>query len=676
MINTKEDSKKIALISGITGQDGSYLAELLLSKGYEVHGIIRRASTFNTSRIDHLYQDPHINGVKFFLHYGDLSDTGNIRKLIYQIQPDEIYHLGAMSHVRVSFDMPEYTANITGLGTLRILEAIKDFQEQTGKKIKCYQASSSEMFGSAPAPQNENTPFHPRSPYGCAKVFAFNTTVHYREAYGIFACNGILFNHESERRGETFVTRKITRGIARIKAGLDKKIYLGNLEARRDWGYCYDDKTEILTEEGWKLFKNINRNDYVATLNRSGFLEYHKPKKIIREKYAGEMILFQNRHLDLMVTPNHNMYVRDKGEEKYKLVQAEKVFKTINRWRFKKDTLWHGQEKSYFVLPSVNKYKSKRLESTKKLDMNNWLEFLGWFISEGYAGSGKKRNYRIGISQDEKKSKYRSEIKNCIKKLGYKYSENKHEFRIGDKQLWNYLIQFGKAKNKHVPSFVKGLPPRQIKIFLNTLFKGDGNGEISVDKNCNFYTSSKKLISDVQELLFKCGLSGNIKKHKNRNNAYRINVISKYNSPSFRGNTNHVLKYVKYSGEIFCCTVPNHIVYVRRNGKACWSGNSPEYMEAAWLMMQQKEPDDYVIGTGESHSVREFVEAAFKHVGISNWQDYIEIDQQYFRPTEVENLIADPSKAKEKLGWEAKTKFNDLIKIMVEADLKEYGIKK
>jgi len=331
---------KKAFITGITGQDGSYLTELLLSKDYEIHGLMRRASTFNTSRIDHLYQDPHINGVKLFLHYGDLSDTGNIRKLIFKIQPDEIYHLGAMSHVRVSFDMPEYTANITGLGTLRILEAIKDFQETTGKKIKFYQASSSEMFGASPPPQNENTPFHPRSPYGYAKVFAFFTTVNYREAYGIFACNGILFNHESERRGETFVTRKITRGVARILAGLDKKIYLGNLEARRDWGYA------------------------------------------------------------------------------------------------------------------------------------------------------------------------------------------------------------------------------------------------------------------------------------------------------------------------------------------------PEYMEAAYLMVQKKEPDDYVIGTGESHSVKEFIEAAFKHVGISNWQDYIEIDPRYFRPSEVENLIANPQKAKEKLGWEAKTKFDDLVKIMLKADLKSYGIKK
>jgi len=327
-----------ALITGITGQDGSYLAELLLKKGYEVHGVMRRASTFNTGRVDHIYQDPHIEGSRFHLHYGDLADANTIRKLIYQIQPDEIYNLGAQSHVRVSFDIPEYTANITGVGTLRVLEAIKDFEGHTGKKVKFYQASSSEMFGAAPPPQNEETPFYPRSPYGIAKVFSFNTTRNYREAYGIFAANGILFNHESERRGETFVTRKITRGIARILAGLDKKIYLGNLEAKRDWGYA------------------------------------------------------------------------------------------------------------------------------------------------------------------------------------------------------------------------------------------------------------------------------------------------------------------------------------------------PEYCEAMWTMLQQSEPDDYVIGTGESHSVGEFVEAAFKHVGIANWRDYVGIDPRYYRPAEVESLIADARKAKEKLGWKPKTKFEDIVKIMLKHDLENHGL--
>lgn len=330
---------KKALITGITGQDGSYLAEILLNKGYEVHGMIRRSSTFPTARIDHIYRDPHYqNGQNLRLYYGDLTDSENIRKLIYKIQPDEIYNLGAQSHVRVSFDIPEYTGNATGLGALRVLEAIKDFQENTGKKIKYYQASSSEMFGAAPPPQNEHTPFYPRSPYGCAKVFAYNITRNYREAYGIFAVNGILFNHESPRRGETFVTRKITRGVARIKAGLDKKIYLGNLDARRDWGYA------------------------------------------------------------------------------------------------------------------------------------------------------------------------------------------------------------------------------------------------------------------------------------------------------------------------------------------------PEYMEAAYLMMQQAEPNDYVIGTGQSKSVRDFVKTAFAYAGIDNWEHYVEIDPRYYRPTEVENLIADASKAREKLGWQPKVSFEELVKIMIDHDLKRYGV--
>jgi len=327
---------KKALITGITGQDGSYLTELLLEKGYEVHGIIRRASTFNTSRIDHLYKDPHINGVRMFLHYGDLSDAETVRKLIWKIEPDEIYNLGAQSHVRVSFDIPEYTANITAVGALRILEAIRDYQEEKKKKIKYYQASSSEMFGATPPPQNEQTHFHPRSPYGCAKVFAYHVAVNYRESHNIFSVNGILFNHESPRRGETFVTRKITRGIARIKAGLDKKIYLGNLDARRDWGYA------------------------------------------------------------------------------------------------------------------------------------------------------------------------------------------------------------------------------------------------------------------------------------------------------------------------------------------------PEYMEAAWRMMQQKEPDDFVIATGETHSIREFLEVAFEAAGLGDWKQYIEIDPKYFRPAEVEVLCGDASKAKKILGWEPKVKFKELVKKMVEADLKEF----
>jgi GDPmannose 4,6-dehydratase len=334
MNNTNQEKKKIALITGVAGQDGSYLCEFLLSKGYEVHGIIRWDSIFTTQRIDHLYQDHHLRGVRMFLHYGDLTDTGNIEKLINQIKPDEIYHLAAQSHVRVSFDMPEYTVNTDALGTLRVLEAIKN----SGLPIRFYMAASSEMFGASPPPQNENTPFYPRSPYACAKVFSHNVTRLYREAYGIFAANGILYNHESPRRGPTFVTKKITRAIARIKAGLEKKIYLGNLDAKRDWGFA------------------------------------------------------------------------------------------------------------------------------------------------------------------------------------------------------------------------------------------------------------------------------------------------------------------------------------------------PEYIEAMHLMLQQPKPDDFVISTGETHSVREFLEGAFKYAGFPDWKSYVEIDPQYFRPAEVEVLIGDARKAKEKLGWQPKAKFDDLIKIMVDADFRELGL--
>ncbi len=264
---------KRALVTGITGQDGSYLAEFLLEKGYEVHGLIRRASTFNTHRIDHLIEDPEINDVRLFLHYGDLGDSTNLIKLLYRLQPDEIYHLGAQSHVRVSFDMPEYTADVTGMGTIRILEAIRE----TGIDTRFYQASSSEMFGKvAEVPQTERTPFHPRSPYACAKVFAYWSTVNYRESYGLYACNGILFNHESPRRGETFVTRKVTRGVARIKAGIDKKLYLGNLDARRDWGYARE-----YVEAMWLMLQQDAPDDYVIATG-----ETHSVRELVETAFS------------------------------------------------------------------------------------------------------------------------------------------------------------------------------------------------------------------------------------------------------------------------------------------------------------------------------------------------------------------------------------------------------
>jgi GDPmannose 4,6-dehydratase len=266
---------KRALITGITGQDGSYLAELLLSKGYEVHGLIRRASTFNTGRIDHVYTDPHVRGTKLFLHYGDLADSGQLTHIIYNIKPDEVYNLAAQSHVRVSFDMPEYTGDIVGLGTTRLLESI----HRSGIKIRYYQASSSEMFGAAKPPQNETTIFYPRSPYAAAKVYAYWITVNYREGYNLFACNGILFNHESPRRGETFVTRKITRAVAAILAGKQERLYLGNLDAKRDWGFAPE-----YVECQWLMLQQDKPEDFVI-----GTGESHTVREFVEvaSRYAG-----------------------------------------------------------------------------------------------------------------------------------------------------------------------------------------------------------------------------------------------------------------------------------------------------------------------------------------------------------------------------------------------------
>jgi GDPmannose 4,6-dehydratase len=268
---------KRALITGITGQDGSYLSELLLAKGYEVHGIIRRTSTINTDRLDHMYQDPHLPATKLFLHYGDLTDGTTLGRILEAVRPHEVFNLGAQSHVRVSFDSPEYTVDAVGMGTLRLLEALRDYQQRNEREIRFYQAGSSEMYGLVQAvPQNEDTPFYPRSPYACAKVYAHWQTINYRESYGLFACNGILFNHESPRRGETFVTRKITRAIARIVASQQKKLYLGNLDSKRDWGYAKD-----YVEAMWLMLQQEKPDDYVISTG-----ETHSVREFLEEAFA------------------------------------------------------------------------------------------------------------------------------------------------------------------------------------------------------------------------------------------------------------------------------------------------------------------------------------------------------------------------------------------------------
>jgi GDPmannose 4,6-dehydratase len=285
-----EEGAKRALITGITGQDGAYLTELLLAKGYAVHGLLRRASSFNTDRLDHIYHDPHVAGPALTLHYGDLADGTALRRVLEKVEPDEVYNLAAQSHVKVSFEVPEYTADIVALGTLRLLEAVRDYIEKRGKPVRFYQAGSSEMYGAAPAPQDERTPFYPRSPYAASKVAAHWYAVNYREAYGLFICNGILFNHESPRRGETFVTRKITRAVGRIREGLQEKLYLGNLEAKRDWGFAGD-----YVEAMWRMLQQEKPGDYVVATG-----EAHSVAEFAEAAFAAAELDWR-RHVEIDV---------------------------------------------------------------------------------------------------------------------------------------------------------------------------------------------------------------------------------------------------------------------------------------------------------------------------------------------------------------------------------------
>jgi len=306
---------KRALITGVTGQDGAYLTEFLLGKGYEVHGLLRRASLFNTDRIDHLYHDPHLPGANLALHYGDLSDGTALRRVLEKVQPDEVYNLAAQSHVKVSFEVPEYTADIVAMGTLRLLDALRDYIMHSGNAVRCYQAGSSEMYGAAPAPQSERTPFYPRSPYAVSKVAAHWYAVNYREAYGMFICNGILFNHESPRRGETFVTRKVTRAAARIKEGLQDKLYLGNLDAKRDWGFAGD-----YVEAMWLMLQRPEPDDYVVATG-----ETHSVRELVEQAFK-EVGLDWKRHVEI-----DNRYLRP-TEVDVLQGDATKARKTL-RWQ-------------------------------------------------------------------------------------------------------------------------------------------------------------------------------------------------------------------------------------------------------------------------------------------------------------------------------------------------------
>ena len=722
---------KKALITGITGQDGSYLAEFLLSKGYKVHGLIRRASTFNTQRIDHLYQDPHINGVKMFLHYGDLTDSGNVEKLINKIEPNEIYNLGAQSHVRVSFDMPEYTANTVALGTLRVLEAIKNSE----LPIKFYQASSSEMFGASPPPQNETTPFIPRSPYAVSKVFAYHMTQLYREAYNIFACNGVLFNHECFSENTPVIVRDKDTKIISIKRVEDikraktkgKNVQQWEIKNMDIWDGTKFVSLKLLTASKRKEKDNnfrckiINtRNGIVNVTNHHNMIDNRRNKIKAEKAKIGIKLLHKEFPKSANISSlsiDEAMFLGMMVGDGYTSEDGQAKFSNNNtkiREKFKK--LWlrvslgttsiqgHKTEYGntvYLVLNGNPDYlKALRNEiytfdGYKKVpdkilnaDKDNQLAFLkGYNYTDGLKSNGctyEFKNFKSNsnillqgllflISQTTKQ-KFTLNFEEDEKYYGY-YSVNllsPVDNKLKEVKVKRLLKQ---GKGQREISRLTGVS----RTFIRKIQTGERiepEHPLSKDKTeikkVLYHNHQPEWVYDIETESGKL-MAG-------------IGTMIISNSPR-RGETFVTRKITQ--GMVRIKLGINEKLYLGNlDAKRDW-GYAKEYVEFQWLMLQQEKPDDYVIATGETHSVREFIEETAKILGLDlEWQGkgldekgidkktnktIIEIDPRYFRPAEVNVLIGDASKAKEKLNWEAKVKFADLVKIMVDYDLKNIG---
>jgi len=659
--------KKRALLTGITGMDGSHLSEFLLNKGYEVHGIIRRSSSFNTGRIDHIY--PQLK-----LYYGDVTDALSIEHIIQKVNPDEIYNLAAQSHVAVSFELPEYTGQVDGLGVLRLLETVKNYSPNT----KVYQASTSELFGKVQeVPQKETTPFYPRSPYGVAKLYAYWICKNYRESYDMFISNGILFNHEGERRGETFVTRKITKGLVNWKK-TKIPIKLGNLNAKRDWGYakdyCVDLDTSILTNHGFKYKHEIKVGDTIINYNlQSEKWENDKIIKIYDVPYSGKMYTFKGNNLIFRCSENHRIIYKRKttkhkyfNDMKWRECTAREFYEL-----FKNKSI---REKYNFCFPGFH-------GSIEKEDLNiiddNMIKLIGYIVTEGHLYQSKEIGRGIVLSISQSRKKYLDDLKKCIDDIGLKYRlihryDDLFNF-IFDTDSRDKILDYFDSYNIHdLPSYIFNMSIRQLNILFTSMMNGDGCWA-----NTTYISKRKKLATDFKLICEILGYKSSIKK--------RISDV--YDVHFFSG------KKTKYSlivdidieevnENIWCVeTLKNKTIITSKNDTTFISGNC----EAMWLMLQQDKPDDFVISTGEVHSNREFIEEACKYIGVDiEWRGegldeigvdkksgnaiVIQVDKRYFRPSEVDLLIGDPSKAKEILGWEAKTKFKDLVKLMMEHD--------
>lgn len=680
---------KRALITGITGQDGSYLSELLLEKGYEVHGIIRRTSTFNTDRIDHIYVDPHSPDARFFLHYGDLTDGTTLRRILEEIKPHEIYNLGAQSHVRVSFDSPEYTVDTVGMGTLRLLEAIRDYQHRTGIEVRFYQAGSSEMFGKVQdIPQKETTPFYPRSPYACAKVYAHWQTINYRESYDLFACNGILFNHECVTADTPVIVRK--DGLIDIAAIADIVPHRtdGSHGHRYTTDLAPEDRFEVWDAKGWSEVTCMT-----ATWNGAK----RRPNKQVHRIAARGAVYH--------ATSDHIVFTRegDKAVEK----PAGEV--TI------------GQTLALIDLP----------RPTDQIDLTlseAWL--LGILAAEGWVSEDGKVMAtnpdqalldRISATWRKVTGGYTTRH---TAPSGFENGKEVTQLRLNGNRAYGRYIReslYTRAGHKRIPKRILNACEAERLAFLEGFNAGDGRQSTPCTYEFQgFRTASAVMAAGLYWLILTTLQQRVIICTEDREGRlyYQLNL----NSPQPQGNKGQHLRkpldevvkatpidyeewlfdFATTSGTFHAGVGQGWIHNSPRRGetfvtrkitralarivgnqqKKIYLGNldakrdwgyAKDYVVAMWLMLQQDHADDYVVSTGETHSVREFLEVAFNYVNL-NWQDYVEIDPRYFRPAEVELLIGDSTKAQEKLGWQLSVNFEDLVKLMVEADLAALGV--
>jgi len=648
---------KCALITGILGQDGSHLTDLLLEKGYEVYGMMRRISVERFDNVQHVMQHP-----MFRMVTGDLGDQNCLNRLVKEIWPDEVYNLAAQSHVGLSFEQPIYTADATGLGVTRVLEAIRLIKPDT----KFYQASSSEMFGKVrEVPQTELTPFHPRSPYGVAKVYGYWITVNYRESYNMFCSNGILFNHEGERRGKEFVTRKITDSVAKIKFGLQDKLGLGNIDSKRDWGYakdyCINLDVPILTTRGWKFYDEVQEGDEIINFNpRTNSLARDRVRKKILIESNGDKVLFEGRGVHLNITPNHRIYYQKKygcqrGWYPEWLVTTAKEFHELLVDKAKRT-------KYDYRLPHFQGYKVEDLSG--RIDEEIYL--IGALLAEGHLqkiapGMG------IGVSISQSgivNGEIHRKIQQTIEKLNLQCrctnrNDGVTEWCFNAESSRRILSWFDSNDIHVFPEYLWQASRRQLQIIFDALMDCDGHW----GSMC-YFSKRYKLAVDFQTIAHLIGRQTTGVRQRKLSGCYEVCVVTQRKPYAYVQSTT---KYNDGHKEVWCIQTDNGTIITRDKECINISGNC----EAMWLMLQQDKPDDFVVATGETHTVEEFCKVAFDCVGL-DYKKYIYIDPRFNRPAEVDLLIGDCSKAKRVLGWEPKVKFEQLVNLMVQADLKHY----